>query len=170
MSGAVAEGSAVDPSADTGAAATVQARAVVIGAVTAIVVQPAAMYAWLFAVAAWAAGTSGNWTALFSDWSVSLRGLKVFGGFAAIVMGVATPFVVVLGVPAFLALNHFGRVTWLNLVLAGAVAGTVPLAIASPEVWQVPTIAGLHGAAGGLAFFLAWRRAGGIPRPRLTAS
>jgi hypothetical protein len=169
VSAAAVEGNAVDPAADSGAAATVQARAVVIGAITAIVVQPLALLAWWGAILAWSIIANGRWEVLTVDWQLSLRELWQLGAVSLAVMGVATPFVVVLGVPAFLVLKHFGRVNCLNLLLAGALAGALPFALMANGLWQVAAIAGLHGTMGALAFYSAWRRAGGIPRLGATA-
>lgn len=149
--------------------ATVRARAVVIGAIAAIGVQPLALYGWWGAILVWTTIANGRWEVLTVDWQFSLRDLWQIGTFSLAVMGVATPFVVVLGIPAFLVLNHFGRVSCLNLLLAGALAGALPFALMANGLWQVAAIAGLHGTMGALAFYWAWRRAGGIARPQVTA-
>ena len=159
----------VEETVAAGAAATVQARAVVIGAVASIGVQPLALYGWWGALLVWTTSANGRWASLIAEWQFSLRDVWEIGTFSLAVMGVATPFVVVLGVPAFLVLNHLGRMTCLNLVLAGALAGALPFAFLAHGLWQVTALAGLHGAIGALAFYWAWRRAGGIARPQLTA-
>jgi hypothetical protein len=71
--------------------------------------------------------------------------------------GVATA---VLGVPAFLLLNHFGMVRWWSAIASGIVIGTVvALAIRLPNVVQPRDLLVMvpMGGVSALIFWLIWR-------------
>jgi hypothetical protein len=128
---------------------------VALATAAAIAVQPLWFFVWLVVPALLEGGTLPR-----------LTDLHEFGGLALLSMIVATPFVLLIGLPSGLALRHARRRgMWLALI--GFVAAALP--VASTPAWDRgvasldPTallpllIAGMHGLIGALAFHAVLR-------------
>lgn len=89
-----------------------------VAALAAIVVQPLVMFCWFLP------------TTFLSGEPVRLAAAA--GGMSALVMLVAVPFVLVVGVPMSLLLHAFGRLRWWPLALVGGLTGAMLVA------WNLP--------------------------------
>ena len=69
---------------------------------------------------------------------------------------VALLHVLLLALPAYLALRRWWRLRWWNSALAGFVIGTLPLA-AMNGAWDGLAVTGICGVVGGLTFWAVLR-------------
>jgi hypothetical protein len=120
----------------------------------AIAVQPLVLLVWLVGPSRFLAG--------------SLPPLTDLGAIALFTSIVATPFVLLIGLPSALLLRHHPRRGWW-LAMIGLLATSLPVAaLSSNDITSLPDLGavlvfGLHGLAGATAFHHAWRLAGDPP-------
>jgi hypothetical protein len=67
------------------------------------------------------------------EYFASPEPLYGLGGFLMAIVVVASGVALLLGIPAFLLLNRFGRASWTSLAIAGATLGMLPVALAWPR-------------------------------------
>ena len=89
-------------------------KAILLATVAAIAVQPLVLFAWLFLPALIAGGTVPP---------KDLVGMSLFSAL------LASPFVVVVGIPAFLLLRYLRHLSWWSLGTIGLVAASCPVAV-----------------------------------------
>lgn len=90
--------------------------AIGLASIAAVAIQPVVFGAWFFLPAV----ISGADISPRDVWSLSMY-----------VVLYASGFVLVLGIPLFLLLNHFNRANWRNLSLVGFGAAAIPFAVYS---------------------------------------
>jgi hypothetical protein len=97
-------------------------------------------------------------------WEPEIRGLGEAALFVGVAFLVALPFSVlptlIIGVPGFLLCRRVGLVTWWLALGVGAVAGALVAVVrpANQPVADVLVKYVLLGAAGGLTFWLVWKK------------
>jgi hypothetical protein len=89
-------------------------KAILLATVAAIAVQPLVLFAWLFL------------PALIAGDTVPPKDLVGMSLFSALL---ASPFVVVVGIPAFLLLRYFRHLSWWSLGTIGLVVAACPVAV-----------------------------------------
>lgn len=102
---------------------------------------------------------------VFSDPRDLAKSALLSGMVFVYALAAAAAHVVLLGIPAVLALRKLNALTLRTIVLAGFLGGGVPAAFLNV---QMGALGGLFGAIGALAFWAVWSRSadaqrGGVP-------
>lgn len=92
---------------------------------------------------------------LFSDPRELSKNAQLSGMVFVYALMAAAAHVVLLGIPAVLALRKLNALTLRTILLAGVIGGGVPAAFLN---LQMGALGGLFGAIGALAFWAVWSR------------